>query len=93
MDIRADDKELRRLGREMFSGAWQYFANTIFWAFLILVIFKWWQGDFERDDTDGKSVRSGMELRTDFGTGCQYLESKGGGITPRLKSDGRQVCR
>ncbi|WP_311269727.1 hypothetical protein [Sphingobium sp. WCS2017Hpa-17] len=26
------------------------------------------------------------------GTGCQYLETKRGAITPRLAPDGKQVC-
>lgn len=38
-----------------------------------------------RDATDPISgARSGMELHTDAGTGCQYLSVPGGGITPRL---------
>jgi hypothetical protein len=44
-----------------------------------------------RDDTDGEA-RSGLKLRTDARTGCQYLESAGGGLTPRLGKDGRHVC-
>nr|WP_317892407.1 DUF6440 family protein [uncultured Sphingomonas sp.] len=47
------------------------------------------------DDTDvrGAGVHSQMRLRTDHGTGCQYLETSGGGITPRLNVDGKQVCQ
>lgn len=48
-----------------------------------------------RDATDpphGK--RSGMLLRTDYGTGCQYLAEPFGGITPRVDADGRHMgCR
>ena len=44
-----------------------------------------------RDDTDGES-RSGLNLRTDARTGCQYLESMGGGLTPRLDRNGRHIC-
>lgn len=46
------------------------------------------------DDTDtafGKS--SGMAPRRDALTGCEYLETRGGGLTPRLGADGRQICR
>jgi hypothetical protein len=46
----------------------------------------------DRDDTDGPAERSGMQLLTDHGTGCQYLKTISG-ITPRLAPDGRQVCR
>ncbi|WP_410491425.1 hypothetical protein [Aeromonas hydrophila] len=29
----------------------------------------------------------------DSGTGCQYLISRTGNLTPRLDDKGRQVCR
>lgn len=45
------------------------------------------QTGFGRDNTDG-AKRSGMALRTDYGTGCQYLETTEGGITPRLDVNG-----
>lgn len=45
--------------------------------------------------TDGTDkdwrTRSGFTLRTDWGTGCQYLEARGK-LTPRLRADGSQVC-
>lgn len=48
-----------------------------------------------RDATDNPSgERSGMGLRTDHGTGCQYLVTPFGGITPRVDAHGRHVgCR
>ena len=46
------------------------------------------QTGYGRDDTDG-AKRSNMALRTDYGTGCQYLETSGGGITPRLDVNGK----
>jgi hypothetical protein len=45
-----------------------------------------------RDDTDGDSLRrSGLKLRTDARTGCQYIEGSYGGITPRLDGAGTQM--
>lgn len=44
-----------------------------------------------RDATDGKE-RSGLALKTDAMTGCQYLVSPWGGITPRLDKLGKQIC-
>lgn len=44
------------------------------------------------DETDSMLQRSGMGLFTDYGTGCQYLGSPRGGITPRLGTDGKQIC-
>lgn len=48
-----------------------------------------------RDDTDtGRwgDGRSGVKPITDAKTGCQYLVTSDGGITPRLGKDGKQIC-
>ncbi|MCE6958373.1 hypothetical protein LAZ40_04790 [Cereibacter sphaeroides] len=45
----------------------------------------------ERDSTDMGETRSGITVRTDGLTGLQYLETTRGGLTPRLRSDGRQM--
>ena len=44
------------------------------------------------DDTDGEA-RSGMGVRIDNLTKCQYLYTPEGGLTPRLKIDGSQICK
>lgn len=50
-----------------------------------------------RDDTDqpdNKAPRSGIQPHTDAATGCQYLSTPLGGITPRLDAHGQQLgCR
>lgn len=46
-----------------------------------------------KDDSDGPKERSNMIIRVDHLTGCEYFESSKGGLTPRLSSDGTQVCR
>jgi hypothetical protein len=49
-----------------------------------------------RDDSDPGSwgERSGLVPATDAATGCQYLRTSGGGITPRLAQDGKHMgCR
>jgi hypothetical protein len=43
------------------------------------------------DDTDPQAGRSGLMVYTDAKTGCQYLRASGGGITPRMQGDGKQV--
>ena len=45
-----------------------------------------------RDDSDSLNSRSGMTIHRDQLTGCEYL-SRFGGVTPRLDSDGKQICR
>lgn len=44
------------------------------------------------DSTDSTEARSGMGLHTDALTGCQYLSTPKGGITPRLDASGRHLC-
>lgn len=44
------------------------------------------------DDSDRPPNRSGLSVRIDARTGCHYLGNGSQGITPRLASDGRQIC-
>lgn len=44
------------------------------------------------DDTDAPPARSGLKVLTDARTGCQYLTTARGGLTPRLGRDGRHLC-
>lgn len=43
-------------------------------------------------DNSDKSFwhRSGMSVKTDALTGCQYLEGRS--LTPRINDDGKQIC-
>lgn len=46
-----------------------------------------------RDSTDAATgPRSGMVVRVDELTGCQYLRDERGGLTPRLDGAGRPIC-
>ena len=50
-------------------------------------------GCHSTDDTDDPNGKhSGMMLYTDHRTGCQYVGTVLGGITPRLDRDGKPVC-
>lgn len=44
-----------------------------------------------RDDSDGPTENSHMEVFTDHLTGCQYLYR--GSLTPRMDRTGKQVCK
>lgn len=48
---------------------------------------------FGRDNSDPGQwgARSQLAPRTDALTGCQYLETRGGGLAPRVDSEGRHV--
>ena len=45
-----------------------------------------------RDNSDPVGGRSNMSVLTDALTGCQYLATQRGGITPRMDADNKQVC-
>ena len=49
-----------------------------------------------RDDSDSQrwgSGRSGLKIYHDALSGCEYVGTPGGGLTPRLNSAGQPVCR
>lgn len=64
-----------------------YLGVIISLLILVSIAIQFTGGGFDRDDTDG-SERSGLKLHTDHGTGCQYVSTPGGGITPRMSVDG-----
>jgi hypothetical protein len=65
------------------------FLGTFIVIMVVLLAIKF---GYKRDDTDSKDDRSGLVLYTDYGTGCQYVGTMFGGITPRLDADGKIVC-
>lgn len=44
------------------------------------------------DSSDAKDKRSGMAIHLDSKTGCHYLASPWGGLTPRLDGAGKHIC-
>ena len=73
------------------------FALWLFWLFIVGMAFSWALSltPIGRNDTDMGSWgggRSGIKPVTDALTGCQYLVSPHGGITPRLDSEGKHIC-
>ena len=49
------------------------------------------------DDTDfrasnGAIMHSGLKLRVDYGTSCEYLETVDGALVPRRDAGGNQIC-
>lgn len=43
------------------------------------------------NSSDGFGNKSGMTIHTDNLNGCQYL-SRSNSLTPRLDTDGKQIC-
>ena len=65
------------------------FYKVFFWLIFIYAV----SSLFTIDNTDKNLfIRSDLGLKTDYGTGCQYLTTLWGSITPRLDKDGKQVC-
>ncbi len=61
-----------------------------FWMIVIQIVIS--SFGFFTDSTDGIK-RSGMNLRKDYETGCEYLESTGGYLIPRVDKDYKHICR
>lgn len=68
----------------MWTAFWFIIYVTVFTAVLDYFKFAW-------DDSDGET-RSNLNVHTDARTGCQYLSTLGGGITPRYAADGTHIC-
>lgn len=83
--------EYQHLGFNFAMGVHFYIAVFLTVAVALVALIHW-IAPSPRDATDSPTARSGVTLRTDYGTGCQYLETSEGGITPRLDRTGRQVC-
>lgn len=62
---------------------------TFIWLIIMVVIV----ANMPTDTTDrGFFQRSGMELHYDAMTGCHYLGTFLGGVTPRLNQAGEHIC-
>jgi len=48
--------------------------------------------EYDSSDDKENGVRSGLIIRTDYGTGCEYLETVRGGITPRMINGKQMGC-
>lgn len=67
-----------------------WFTSQLMW--LVIAIWLLNLIPIGRDSTDGPwPYRSGMKPLTDALTGCQYLTTWSGGITPRIDSRGMHL--
>jgi len=77
-------------------SAYQEFKRDLFWClvvyFLLNALFSWLRIGFDETDNHHARARSGLGLHVDQATGCQYLSTATGGITPRLDAAGRHLC-
>lgn len=64
---------------------------TIFFLFWIIDRLLMNRGKRDESDEPGKGEKSGLLVRTDYGTGVQYLEAPYGGLTVRVDADGKPM--
>lgn len=62
-------------------------------ANFIMFFSGYFTGAYDRDDTDFPDSRSNMNSYIDAKTGCEYLSTQGGSLTPRLDKEGNQICQ
>lgn len=68
--------------------------HVVIELFLVACILAFLVNGSKRDDSDDPlGGRSGLWVYTDHKTGCQYLGTSAGAITPRLDKDGNIVCK
>lgn len=87
-DVNIDSKQASKVIERGILGAVKWVAGVYGAVIIAVAIALYVIGG---DSTDG-ATRSNMKLHTDAMTGCQYLSVAGGGITPRLGADGKQIC-
>lgn len=67
----------------------KWFVKNLFICWIIIGIINliYYDSKISRDDSDQQEYsgkRSGLVIRTDYKTGCQFYESRNGTLTPRL---------
>ena len=74
------------------GGGFGGFITTAAVLISIVIVAGLAQHQPPRDNSDPIGGRSNMSVLTDALTGCQYLATQRGGITPRMGADNKQVC-
>lgn len=86
------DERLRiNIAKGLAEGAVRIATSIAICLLLLWAVGKIWPADYDPTDA-GDGERSGMRLYTDAQTGCQYLATPGGSLTPRLSADGEHIC-
>ncbi|MGJ8513117.1 DUF6440 family protein [Carnimonas bestiolae] len=71
-----------------FINGFSFMGGASTFAALVLIVASLFN---HHDSTDELGSRSGVKIVTDAKTGMQYLRTSGGGITPRVDADGKQL--
>lgn len=91
-----DKDSIETIGKQLMEGMLttigKWFVIGLVVVAIIGAVSEGMQWGFDGTDDKEHGKRSGITLRTDHGTGCQYLETSDGGITPRLTPEGKHYC-
>jgi hypothetical protein len=91
LEIKLSRDWLIRTGFWFGLGCAQVYGGLLLLGILLSLAANY-AGLIPTDATDkGRNTRSGLSLKTDYGTGCQYLVA-GDAMTPRLDSQGLPIC-
>lgn len=69
-----------------------FFGLGVLMALVIVTLIGALLAQSKRDSTDPPGGRSNLDLLIDYQTGCHYLSTHKGGLTPRLDADGKHIC-
>lgn len=91
-EVQIGDIALARILHETFKKNMSHVMLHLAVIVVVTHLILWVGGNYDKDSTDAvDGPRSGMVLRTDHQTKCQYLETSGGGLTPRLNDMGEHL--
>lgn len=91
-----EDKIVQGYGHRFALGAiwagFQVYGALVIAAVLLIAGYDYFRVGYDVTDDKQSGKRSNLELHTDYGSGCQYLSTKGGGIIQRLDQSGQPIC-
>jgi hypothetical protein len=92
--VQWDRKFACQLGHDLAKGALGYVCSIWLLVLIVVGVLSVALAPYASTDATDRDARhrSSFTLRTDYGSGCQYLESDKGFLTPRMGGDGRQIC-
>lgn len=82
-----DEHLQRNIAKGLAEGAQRIAA----YVGLVMIVL-WAMSELWPADRDATDPAEGERLYTDAQTGCQYLATSGGSLTPRLSATGEHIC-
>lgn len=86
------DKAKQEAINVMCQGVFKGIMKAMFVFGLVLFCGVYLLNKLNSDSTDYKGKHSGLIIKTDALTGCQYLENEQGLMIQRFSETGKQIC-